>query len=108
MGDHIEAEAEGKDIAAGVAVDAGFQEAVAHGGVFETPQDRKLQAVEAVVEMPFDLMPEIALPDVQSEADHTIEVSRLELRGPWGQVVEMPLGVRKGGTGGGAPPGEER
>src|SRR3546814_17388081 len=83
MGDHIEAEAEGKDIAAGVAVDAGFQEAVAHGGVFETPQDRKLQAVEAVVEMPFDLMPEIALPDVQSEADHTIEVRRLELPGLW-------------------------
>ena len=91
MRDDIEVQAERFGPAVRIAMDADFEEAVAHEGVLkQVPWQHHLEPFEVAGEMPFDPVTEIALPDVQRTPHGAKEMRRLEFRTVEGMWSKCP------------------
>ena len=77
--------------------EAGLDEAVAALGVVPFDDRDELKPIEVLGEVPGDLTTEIALPDVEDEADRAVHVRRHEGAGVRFEIVEVAVGAGRHG-----------
>ena len=94
VGDDVEIQAERASSSSRSEVGAELKKAVPGVGVVMVGQQRDFEALEVGLEMPRNAAAEIALPDVEREADAAEGVGGLEFRRARLEIVEVTRSVR--------------